>query len=468
MSLTQTLIHFAATLRIEDIPAPTQHKLKLHLIDAIGCGWAASNSQIAGSARAAAMLLGGQGPCHVFGPGMPGHTGPAAAFANALIINGLDHDDGVEIDGKGLGHPGSSLIAAAMAAMDLVPCGISGDTLLIALAAGLEINNRLIHAVQPSAERFAQVYGIAQHQAVGAAIVAGRILGLDAPHLHHACGLAATLSCVPSLHKYNWSQRPLVSLKDGVAPAAQAGVQAALLARLDFVGSLDVLDGDQGYWRMLGSDRFAADILENGLGHHWHADYGSIKLYPACRWLACALECMDILVEATGWWADDISRIEVRTFRRAAEDFMDRTPANPTDAQFSLPYTLAALALRLPPGPAWYSQETFHSPELYALMARIEACTDDDFEARMQGSGRQPGAAVRLVHRDGRHATETRHVPIGSAARPLDDTAILEKALRNTQAHLPQPQAWMNTILDNRRWHDHWHDSRSLVGLAAV
>ncbi len=113
------------------------------------------------------------------------------------MINGLDHDDGVEIDGKGLGHPGATLVAAAMVALDLNPEPVAQDVLITTLAAGFEVNNRLIHAIQPSAERFSQVYGVAQHQSIGAAVVAGRLLGLNPEQLHHAVGLAAALTPLP-------------------------------------------------------------------------------------------------------------------------------------------------------------------------------------------------------------------------------------------------------------------------------
>ena len=75
--------------------------------------------------------------------------------------------------------------------------------LITALTVGFEVNNRLIHAIQPSAERFNEVYGVAQHQSIGAALVAGLLLGMDEQQLHNAVGLAAVLTPLPSLHQYN-------------------------------------------------------------------------------------------------------------------------------------------------------------------------------------------------------------------------------------------------------------------------
>ncbi|MCM2448253.1 MmgE/PrpD family protein [Rahnella sp. CG8] len=462
MTLTRTLVRFATHLAITDVPQAMLHKLQLHMLDAIGCGWAASRTTMAQRARSAALALGGTGPCLVFGDAR-GHTPAAAAFANAFIINALDHDDGVEIEGKGLGHPGATLMAAAMAAMDQQPHSIDRADVLAALAAGFEVNNRLIHALQPSAERFAQVYGVAQHQAIGAAVVYGRLCRFDEPTMHKAIGLAATLTCVPSLHKYNWQDRPIASLKDAVAPAAQAGVQAAIMARLGFEGSRDVLDGPQGYWRMVGSDRFAPEILVDGLGIHWYIGYGSFKRYPACRWLACALECIDTIMQDTGWTPGEIARIEVHAPARLADDFMDYAPDNPTDAQFSLPYTLAAAAMGLTRGAAWYEVEYLHSPRLRELAAKVQVAVDPMLDERMRGADRQPGARVIVFNLAGIRVEQTLFVPLGGALRPMHEEEIVEKARINLTGHVRDPEGVIAGILQIAKPGDTYAGAKDVV-----
>lgn len=426
---TRQLVKFACTLQAQAIPEAIRHKVSLHLLDGLGCGWAASQHQSCEPAIRSARLFGGRGDCSVFG-----HTGfspLAAAFGNAAVINGLDHDDGVEIDGKGLGHPGATLIAAAMAALDISPTPVSHEALITALTVGLEVNNRLIHAIQPSVERFNQVYGVAQHQSIGAALVTGLLLALDEQQLHNAVGLAAALTPLPSLHQYNWQQRPLLSIKDAVAPAAQAAVQAVIMAQQGMSGSLDVLDGEQGFWRMIGSDQFTPEILTHDLGNHWYADYGSFKIYPACRWLACALESLETLVQETGWLAEDIQSVEVHTFPRIVDDMMDYRPQTVTDAQFSLPWTMAAVAAGLAPGTGWYTEKNMKSPALRALADKVTAILDPDFTARMTGPARQPGARVVLTHLNGSRSVQERFKPLGSAERPLTKSDVIAKARLN-------------------------------------
>ncbi|BAP43822.1 MmgE/PrpD family protein [Pseudomonas sp. StFLB209] len=445
MTLTTTLARFACQLQLSDVPPTLVTKLKLHVLDALGCGWAASGTGLGDQARALARASGGLGQCQVFA-GSSDYSPAAAAFANAFIINALDHDDGVEIDGKGMGHPGSSLVAAAMAALDSHPGAISEADLLAALAAGFEINNRLINALQPSAESFAKAYGVAQHQAIGAAVVYARACGFDEQQMHHTLGFAATLACVPSLHKYNWQQRPIVTLKDGVAPAAQAGVQAALMARAGLAGSQDVLDGPQGYWRMIGSDRFAERDLIEGLGCDWYLRFGSFKRYPACRWLATALECAQQLIRTSGWAPEDIAQINVRTFARLCDDFMVYAPASATDAQFSLPYTLAATLMQLP-ATDWYSEANLHSSELRALAAKVHADVDPELDARWLSADRQPGAQVTLVHSNGETIQAAQATPYGSEKRPMADMEVIAKAQANLLGRVREPERFIRNLL---------------------
>ena len=207
-SLTRQMAAFAATLSLADVPEPVRLHVKLHLLDAIGCGIAGAPSDLGRRALAFLDLEHRDGPCPVLGGGR--RYGPAAAaFANAVAMNALDFDDGHEVDGKGMGHPSASLVAAALSAP--FTRTVSGSAFLTALIAAYEVNARLIEAVQPTIERFRQVYGVCQHQGIGSAIAYGRQLGLDAPALENAIGFAAIFANVPSLRKYNWERRPLVS-----------------------------------------------------------------------------------------------------------------------------------------------------------------------------------------------------------------------------------------------------------------
>jgi len=421
-SLTATLAEFAHSLSLPTIPVALRKQITLHFIDALACGLASTRSPMATAFQAHCAEEYAPGPCRLLGS--PLSLGPVgAALYNGMAINALDHDDGFEVEGRGMGHPGASLVAAALVAV--WQRKTSGGELLRALVAAYEINARVIMAVQPSIERFRQVYGVCQHQALGAAIAYGAQVLDDAAGLENALGLAGTLTPLPSLRKYNWQSRPLVSFKDFTAPAAEAGVRAVRLHQHQWVGARAVLDGDQGLWRMLGSDQFDSQTLVAGLGHDWLAANASLKHYPACRWIHTALESFERLQHQHRLQPADLEQIRVLTGTTQARDFMDPCPGNEVDAQFSLPHTLACLALGLARHD-WHTPATLNDPQVRQLADRVVAEVDPMLDAAMAET-RRPAGQVIVQTREGTLHGERLDYPLGCRERPLSSARVADK-----------------------------------------
>jgi 2-methylcitrate dehydratase PrpD len=432
LTLTRQVAEFAAALRLDAIPASVRHKAKLHILDSIGCGIAGASSSLAQQVFEYLAIEHREGPCPVLGTALG--FGPATAgFANSAAMNALDFDDGFEIAGRGMGHPGATIVAAAVSAA--FTARVSGAALLEAVIAAYEINNRLIRAMQPSFARFREVYGVCQHQSVGAAIAYGRLAGLDAAGLENAIGHAATLANVPSLRKYNWDSRPLISLKDFNAPATEAGIRAVQLHAAGLVGARDVLGGESGFWRMLGSDQFDANGMIAGLGSErapdWALPHNAFKSFPVCRWMHTALEAFAEVVAAHGLAANEIEQVTVHTSGGMAGDFMVYAPATMVDAQFSLPFAIAAQALGIPPGAAWYRAETLRRDDVLSFARRVVATVDRQIDALMTGPLRRPAARVTLQARGAAHASRLIELPSGSAESPIDDASVQAKFIAN-------------------------------------
>jgi 2-methylcitrate dehydratase PrpD len=441
--ITKAVVDFAAQLDYDSLPSSVVEKAKWHIIDTFCCAMAGRGLAISANARKAAKAM-GSGVYPVFGT-QACSSASAAAFANAVTANALDYDDGFEIDGKGMGHPGSTIVSAALCALS--DRDISGKSFITAIVAGYEINNRLIYSMQPSAERFAEVYGISQHQGIGACITYSRLRGLQSAAMNNAIGLAGGLSPVPSLHKYNWNSRPIISFKDFVAPAAMAGVLAVELSEAGFVGSTDLFDGPVGYWRMMGSDRFEPSLLVDGLGQRWYLEDSSFKLYPACRWMAPALEAFEKLLAEHAIVPADIVDITVDTFSVIRDKLMAMDPVNEIDAQFSLPFCLAVLAMRVPKGREWFLDTTLDDPQVKSLAYRVSVNVDPLMDKDMSSSQRRPSARVSVLLRDGRRVHNTVVSPLGSSSRPASLSMIYAKAIHNLQDAPETPENIMDWLL---------------------
>lgn len=428
---TLRLATFAHRLTIQDIPAALRRKIALHFIDSLGCGIAGAGSQVVQDCARVTRLHYAAGNSPVLDGGAP-LAAIGAAFLNAAAINALDYDDGYEVAGRGMGHPGASLVAAALAAVGTRP--IDGKTLICALAAAYEINGRIIQSQQPSPARFQQVYGVCQHESIGAAVAYGLLTGCDATGLENAIGLAASLTPLPSLHKYNWQQRPLVSFKDYNAPAAEAGVRGVELHRGGIIGPRDVLSGEQGFWRMMGSDRFDEAALIAGLGEEWAIQHASFKAYPACRWIHTALESFERVQHELALSPQAIEQIWVKGSQRLAADFMDARPQNATDAQFSLPFALACLAYRIPRH-RWSADDTLTSLELLALADKVHVEVSPELD-QLMAQARRPVLQVDVVTRGTVVSGERIAFPLGCAEHPLVESRIMAKFAENLSSRL--------------------------------
>jgi 2-methylcitrate dehydratase PrpD len=363
VTATRELAEFAAGLEFEQLPTEVVETLKTATLNIIGCCLGGAQTRIG---RLHVKLA------HALGPGESTIVGggraslPAAAYANASLAFALDYEDMIRY----VAHPGHVTVAAGLA------IGGSGRDYLAAVAAGYEVCARIALAVQPTPERGAEVWG-EQYHSFAAAATAGRLLGLDADRMEVALGVAGAYTSVPSAYKYFGpvsDTRPMREVKLAWGWNCLAGVVGALSAELGFAGGYGVLDGRHGFWIMHGSDRCDVERMTAGLGDEWLTLETEFKIHPSIGINHPAYWATRQLVEEHGVRADDVQAVRVRTLW--ADRIGDRAPVGEVDAQFSLPYTLAATILREPLGAGMYSQEKRDDRALQQLLERIEVIAD--------------------------------------------------------------------------------------------
>lgn len=423
-SSTDTLVGFARDLRWSDVPETARAAARLAILDSLGCMLSGSATDFV---RRTAGVFDTFGRAEQAGlVGSKSRTSaPSAAFLNGLAANILDYDDAFERDGKGMGHPGASVIPAALAAAE--HSSATAADFATAVVAGYEVANRIIEAIQPTPARHAEVWGVAVHQGFGAAVAAGRLYGLGAREFANAFGLAGTHATVPAARKWNWRTRPLASPKDVVAFPAETGVRCALLAATGWQGSRDILDGAKGFWIMAGSDRCDEKRLTDRLGSRWTVSELSFKPYPACRWVHAALEAAEGLMRDERLAAGDIRAVEVGSFADLVESFSDRRPATLIDGEFSLPWTMAAILAGLPKGPAWYADATLADPAMHALADRVTMVVDDEAQRRHFSDERKTMSVVRMTTTSGKMLERRVTVARGGLASPWPEGGIAAK-----------------------------------------
>jgi 2-methylcitrate dehydratase PrpD len=367
---TRRLAAFAARTGFDDLPADVVEVAKLAALNIVGTCLGGFQTRIGRlHVELAKDLGGGREQATIIGDGASVSV-PAAAYANGNLGFALDYEDMLHY----VLHPGYATLASGLAAGEEIRA--HGRDLITAIVLGYEVAGRIAIAIQPTPERGAQVWGEGYHP-FAAAVTAGKLFGLDEEQLEVALGIAGAYSCVPSAYKYFGvveHTRPMREVKLAWGWMCMAGVMAAMSAERGFRGGRGVLDGEHGYWSMAGSDRCDFDLLVSGLGERWLTRETEYKIHPSIGINHPAFWATKSLVDEHGITPENVEEVAVTTLW--ADLIGDSNPGSAVDAQFSLPYTVAATILREPLVPTLYSEEKLADPVLRGLLGRIRLVHD--------------------------------------------------------------------------------------------
>jgi 2-methylcitrate dehydratase PrpD len=425
MTLARRLAEFAASLDFADVPAEVVDSVRMRTLDVVGIALAASTLETAPSILGALEGWSAAGDCTVVGAKRQA-AAPLAILANGALAHSLDFDD---THAASITHASAVVVPVALALGEAA--ALDGRALVAAMVAGYESITRLGMAA-PGAFHARGWHATGVCGGFAAALVAGRIEGLDVDRLTAALGIAGSFASgvLEYLDDGSWVKRVHAGW------AGHAGAVAAALARGGFTGPASVLDGRFGFYRtFLGIDPDPAPFAT--LGHRWETPAIGYKPYPCCHYNHAYLDCALDLRQAHGLSADDVEAVECRVPAGQVPIVCEPReaklrPRSSYDAQFSLPYSVASALLDGRIGLDTYGAERLGERRRLALAARVSHVVDSDsaFPAGFPGW-------VRVRLRDGR--TLEARVPDGrgSLARPLPPTAIVDKFRANAARALP-------------------------------
>ena len=190
---------------------------------------------------------------------------------------------------------------------------------------------------------------------------------------------------------------------------AEAGVTSARLAAEGFAGDPTILDGDRGFWRIMGSRKCEWDTMTDRLGDRWLIEETSFKIYPACRFATPALDLFYDLWSRAGVGSDGIAAVDVRVPHAMMAKHMDDPEVQTVvDGQFSVPHVLGLAACMGPPGPRWHTAAAMADERVRDFAARVgvriypEAAPIMEERIRQQGHCELIPTAMTLTTTAGR------------------------------------------------------------------
>lgn len=400
-------IRFIHDLHYGDLPDHVVRQAQRCLLDLLGTaagGSVTDTSRLirnhavrhfgAGSGRGARLLFDGRRV-----------SPPGAALVGGMMIDSLDCHDGHVLT---KGHAGVAILPSLLALMD-AEGEVSQDEFLAALVLGYEIGTRAGIALHATGCDF---HSSGAWGATACAALGARWLGLSEAQTREAVGVAEYHG--PRSQIMRVVDHPTM-VKDGTGWGAMAGLSAAYLAADGFTGAPALTweaDEVAGIWSDVGS--------------RWRILEQYFKAYPVCRWAQPAIEAALTLQREHRLTVDAIARVEVVTFHEGTR-LSTRTPVSSDEAQYSLPFAVAAALVRGQVGAAEVSGAALHDPAILRVSEAILLTESDSYNAKFPA---ERWAHVVFHLPDGSVLTSSPMEARGGELNPLSDDDLREKYWR--------------------------------------
>ena len=437
MTLSQQLARFAHGSRFDTLPDDVVESVRGRILDILGICFAATELSTSQAAMQWVQQQGGTPQATAIGVE---HAVPSqnAAFVKGVIAHSLDYDD---THLPSVLHPSATIVPAALAVAEAT--GASGESTIAAIAVGIEVCVRLGMAGYDQEAGNSTFFEHGQHAtsitgAMGAAVAAGMLSGLDETGLADVLGVTASMAS--GLIESNRTGGTVKRMHCGWA--AHAAVSAAQLVSLGFTGPPTVLEGRFGFYEAWLHGKFDPEEITRGLGTTWSVPGIFFKPYPANHFTHAAIDAA-LALKAEGLRPESIESIELgaaaapaRTIGEPIE--VKRRPETGYMAQFSAPFVIAAALTGgsgLGLGLDDFTDARATDPELRQIMDKVTVVADAECDAIFP---HQFPGILRVRTVDGRQLEKKVLVNRGGPERPLSFDELAAK-FQDNAARVLQP-----------------------------
>jgi aconitate decarboxylase len=422
---TRKIAEFVSSLTYERIPRMVRERIKLLILDSLGCAIHGAHLAWCRILRSALEKVDATRTTTVWGTPVR-LSSPHAALINGTQVQGFELDD---VHRRGVLHVGAVTLPALIAVAES-HSRLHGREFLAAAVAGYEIGPRV--GLCMGQEHIGQGWHSGATVGVySAAAGAARGLRLSAPETIHALGIAGTQAAGLMAAQYGGMVKRMHAGR-----AAQSGLYGALLAKDGFTGIMDVFEAPYGGFCSTFSrsqDRFHLEELSAGLGERFETLNISLKFYSCVGSNHTTIDAIRDIRRRRPFTIDELDTIVVHASQVTVDHVgWPYRPAGLTSAQLNLAFCVATLLIE---GDVFVDQFT---PEAVEDRSRIELARKvkvvHDPAITALGSAFRHKVRVDVRLRDGTIETETREAPRGSEQSFAVEGEILEKFSKLTCA----------------------------------
>ncbi|HUQ76255.1 MAG TPA: MmgE/PrpD family protein [Burkholderiales bacterium] len=404
---TTGLAQFVASLKYEDVPAPTRERVKDILLDTLASAIVGRQGDESKQIRALATALGASREASVIG-------GEQLSLAGATLLNGylITAVTVCDVHRPTLCHTTPQVVPPALAIAERN--GASGRDLLVAIAAGLEATVRVGLGTKYPAFRAKGWHSPGVIGPFGGAAAVGKLLGLDAERQRNAFGLAGSQSAGTFAH---WGTP---TIKFHQSRGALSGLLAGLLAEQGFTSSPEILAHKDGGLFNAYSDGGQPEAVTAALGSRWELEQIALRLWPAASSIQTVITSLLRLMRAHDLKPARIASVRVG-LSKTVYDMHGTLPWNDKfKALLSTPYVTAIV---LHDRRCWLEQ---FEPQRYTDPA-VGAFARERVKVEIDPAVQGTGAAVEIRTVDGAVHSDRRAAPKGDPSDPLTRAEIEEK-----------------------------------------
>lgn len=423
MPVTRMLAEWIVALKIQDVPDAVRAEGLRTFVNWFGCAIGGANHETADNAIKALAPFAGRDQAGIIGR-TERFDVLHSALLNGITSHVLDFDD---THLKTIIHPAGPVASAVMAVAEYRP--MHGSELLNALIVGIEVECRIGNAVYPHHyDRGWHITGTAG--VFGAAAAVSKLLHLDVERTVWALGIAATQS--------SGLREMFGTMCKSFHPgrAAQNGAAAAFLAEAGFDSSQRAIEAPRGFANVLSDKQDYSEILGD-LGTRWEAGLNSYKPYACGIVIHPTIDGCCQIREKIGSAVSDIERVELTVHPLVLELTGKRTPKKGLETKFSVYHAAAVALLHGDGSPTAFTDEIARDATVIALRDCVTALAGDIAEDEVR---------IAVFMKDGSKTELHVEHAIGSVARPLTDSELNEKFLRQASLVIGEKQS--RSVLD--------------------
>ncbi len=427
-SVSRRLADWVYDLKWEQVPPEVITAAKRILLDSIACCLGGYHSHDAKVMRKVINGFGGTPESSILGSPVKTNC-YNAALMNAIQIRSMDYNDIYWKEDPS--HP-SDIIPAPLALGERH--GKSGKDLLLAVIIGHEIEMRMCEFAHPGIRE--RGWHHATLTAFCSPLSAGKMIDLNAEQLMHAVAISGCRSFTPGAI----AAGKLSMMKNTADPlSCHAGVISALLAKEGYTGTIEIFEGKEGLYKVLGGN-FETEVLFDGLGQSWRVPQIAFKAFPT-EYLTQSpvTAALKLIKEQNVTW-EQIEEVTVSTIHRAVDILADPSKYHPKEketADHSMPYCVGVAIMDRMVTPLQFMQSRIDDPQLIEFIQRIKVVADDGLEARFP---KEQPSRVELKLRSGETLTKEVSYAQGDPREPMTDSDLMDKFYGLTKPYISDSQ----------------------------